>query len=414
MRRSERLRVALPHGGRLQRPTLDFLASSGFNVPDPGDRRYEIALADHPLTLLFQHARDIPENVRAGRADVGITGLDLYEEARTDNDVITLVHPGLGYGICRLSIAVPVGWLDVTNMSDIAEIAFERKEGRLRDANEVSVEEPGDGDAEGFEDTGVEGRLFRVATEFPRLTQRFLEERKVYFFRTVPAHGALELAPRMRSADIICDIVESGTTLEENNLKELDDGIVLRSQACLIANEVKLAENGKKLAILKDLLESIEGYLRAKQYVSITANLTREGGNEIPGLREEIGQVLSRYGLTQDNVKPERFVAIKMQAVLNMAGAPANHDLLGMTGPTVGRVVNLADPKEEMYSVTVVVPAARKARAIDVLRRSGGSAILVQTLDYIFEPESERFDSLCNALDLRRGSTLSGVPRAAG
>src|SRR5262249_33471179 len=144
-----------------------------------------------------------------GSADLGVTGLDAYHEARREGGDSLVIYDDLGYGRCELVVAVPEAWIDVTSMADLVEIA---------------------------EDFKTRGRELRVATTFPNQTQRSLLSRGVNYFSLVHASGAVEAQPAMGSADIITDIVETGTSLRENRLKTLRDGTIIKSNACLIAN----------------------------------------------------------------------------------------------------------------------------------------------------------------------------------
>ncbi|MCX6022879.1 MAG: ATP phosphoribosyltransferase, partial [Chloroflexi bacterium] len=181
------LRLALPGRGRMEEPTLSFLAACGLAVERRNARQY---IADIPAltntTVLFQRAADISAKVEEGSADLGVTGLDAYHEARREGGDTLIVYEDLGYSRCELVVAVPEAWIDVTSMSDLVELADEFK-GR--------------------------GRELRVATTFPAQTQRFLLSRGVNYFSLVHASGAVEAQPAMGSADIITDIVETGASL---------------------------------------------------------------------------------------------------------------------------------------------------------------------------------------------------------
>ena len=119
---SEQIRIALPSKGRMEGETLDFLAECGLRVHKPNPRQYTATLPALPDTLLlFQRARDIPLSVAAGDVDLGITGYDaLYETLNGDTDNVIIIHEALGYSECRLVLAVPEAWEDVTTVADLA------------------------------------------------------------------------------------------------------------------------------------------------------------------------------------------------------------------------------------------------------------------------------------------------------
>ena len=175
-------------------------------------------------------------------------------EHRSEDDEIVVVHGELGFRRCSLVLAVPEGWVDVTSVSDLAEVAVE-----LRSA----------------------GRELRVATKYPNLTRQFLYDRGMTYFELVEVSGAIEAAPALETADIICDITSSGVTLRENRLKTVAGGVVVESQACLIGNRRGLLADPERLEATRGLLELIEAYLRSRQQVSITANIRGESAEAV-------------------------------------------------------------------------------------------------------------------------------------
>jgi len=123
---------------------------------------------------------------------------------------------------------LPEGWVDVTSVSDLAEVAAELR---------------------------ANGREMRVATKYANLTRQFMYDRGITYFELVEVSGAIEAAPALETADIICDITSSGVTLRENRLKMVSAGVVLESQACLIGNRRGLAEDAERLDRCPQLLE---------------------------------------------------------------------------------------------------------------------------------------------------------------
>lgn len=174
-------------------------------------------------------------SVQQGSVDFGITGLDMLAEKRNGHQTILTLHDALGFGPCRLQIAVPETWA-VSDLDGLRQKAHDKADDPLR-----------------------------VATKFPHLTSRFLDEQDITRYRLINAEGTLEIAPVIGTADLIADLVSSGTTLRDNHLRPLPDGIILHSQACLIAHRESLQKRDEVLAAARDLLEYIEAHLRAQE-----------------------------------------------------------------------------------------------------------------------------------------------------
>ena len=226
------LRFALPSSGALHDGASALLSDCGLAVRRANSRRYTADIPALPgVDVLFQRQSDITIEVDGGSADIGIVGLDRYSESRLERGDTVLVHDGLGFGNSRLVIAVPDSWLDVTSMADLADIALEFR---------------------------ARGRDLRIASKYQRLVKRFLNTNGVNYVSMVSVSGGLEAAPVMGYADIIADITATGTTLRENDLRILADGVVIESQAVIIGNGRALASDPEKLALTRQLLEKIE------------------------------------------------------------------------------------------------------------------------------------------------------------
>jgi len=245
------LRLSLPSKGRLMEDTLDFLTDCGLSVYHPNPRQYEATIPALPsVRVLFQRPPDIAVSVREGTVDFGITGLDVVEERKGDQDEIMVIHDALNFGQCRLNLAVPEAWDDVTSVDSLAI--------KARSLN----------------------RKLRVATKYPELTGKFLAEKGIAY-TLIPAEGTLETAPSIGYADIICDIVSSGQTLRDNRLVALQDGCLLNSQAVLIANRDSLLNRPEALQTARFILEFFEAHLRADETLSIFANIRGESPEAI-------------------------------------------------------------------------------------------------------------------------------------
>jgi len=222
------IRLALPGKGALEAATQTFFAECGMKVSRSNPRQYLASIKSMPgLEVVFQRVADIPSLVQSGDALLGITGYDIlgehrgygdeYAEEGEHDDNLMVLARDLGFGACRLVVAVPETWIDVSTCADLWHLA-------------------------GYYKTH-KNRGLRIATKYPILTGQFLRHHNITHCKIFSPHGALEAAPLTDTADLIVDLTETGTTLRENRLKLLDDGVVLRSQACLIGNARLLCQD---------------------------------------------------------------------------------------------------------------------------------------------------------------------------
>ena len=184
------MRIAVPNKGRLHDPTIELLERAGLHIVDGADRKLYAETVDPDVTVLFARTSDIPEYVRDGAADLGITGYDQVRESGAD--LVELLD--LDYGTCRIVLAAPEDG-DISTVSDL------------------------------------EGTT--VATEFPTITAEFFEERGVDV-DVAEVSGATELTPHVDIADGIVDITSTGTTLRMNRLAVVEE--VLTSSVRLFAS----------------------------------------------------------------------------------------------------------------------------------------------------------------------------------
>jgi ATP phosphoribosyltransferase len=208
---SDRLAFALPSKGRLMEQCSDMLARAGLVVTKSGSARgYKGEIAGLPLVEVnFVSASEIAQLLKTGAAHVGITGEDLLREAMADCDERVAFLRPCGFGRADVVVAVPDCWLDVSRMEDLEDVAaqFAREH----------------------------DRRLRVATKYMNLTRRFFAEHGVAGYRIVESAGATEATPAAGTAELIVDITTTGTTLRANHLKVLEDGLILSSQAQLLA-----------------------------------------------------------------------------------------------------------------------------------------------------------------------------------
>ncbi len=204
------IRLALPSKGHLYDGVVEILKTAGYKVRRASDRQYEATIAGHPrFHVVFMRPTDIVTQVEEGRCHLGVTGMDLYAERAFEAEHSTVVVEDLGYGGCRLVVAVPESWVDVTHVIDLVDLTNEFKD---------------------------RGQTFRVSTKYPALTEAYFRKWGIYYYQIIDSDGALELHPTLGIADIIVDLTSSGVTLKDNRLREIEAGRVLDSASCLIGH----------------------------------------------------------------------------------------------------------------------------------------------------------------------------------
>jgi len=324
------LRIALPSDGELYDSTIAFMRACGLTVSRPNSRRYTGTVPTIPgVEVLFQRTADVTQKVEEGSAELGVTGLDRVFEYRNDEARAAVLIEDLEYGRCEFVMAVPDSWMDVTSLSDLADLALEFRQ---------------------------EGKQLRIATKYPRLLRGYLYERGINYFTLVPASGAMEAAPAAGYADLIADLTASGVTLRENQLKQLDEGTILASQACLIANPVLLSVSREALTLARSIVELMEGRLRAEPYYRLTANVRAASAEEVSST------VLARP------------------------------DLAGLRGPTVARVYNIEE--QDWFNVSLLIKKGQLLEAVDHLRNCGAIDVAASQLSYLFDGHSEAYENL--------------------
>ncbi len=202
--------------------SLRLLRECGIQVSN-GNKQLKTIADNFPLEIFFLRDDDIPQYVFDNVADVGIVGENVFLEAGREIDLVYR----LGFGKCRLSLAVPK-FIEYNSVKDL------------------------------------EGK--KIATSYVRLTQQFLSDNNI----NAEIHnisGSVEIAPGIGLADAICDLVSSGSTLFTNNLKEVE--VVLQSEAVLVAGK----NTGKEKAdILNKLIRRITAVKTARNNKYILLN----------------------------------------------------------------------------------------------------------------------------------------------
>lgn len=209
---TDSLIFAVPSKGRLMEQTADALAKAGLTLRKTGsDRGYRGEIEGmEGVEVAFVSASEIAHYLKSGQAHLGITGEDLIREYIIDADERVEMLLPLGFGRADVVVAVPACWLDIRSMAHLQAMApaFRR----------------------------THDRRLRVATKYTNLTRKFFQSKGVSDYRIVESLGATEGTPASGAADLIVDITTTGATLKANGLKVLDDGVILRSEANLVAS----------------------------------------------------------------------------------------------------------------------------------------------------------------------------------
>ena len=202
-----KLKIAFPSKGRLRKDLEKLLRFKKIEFVEEGnERNYMAKLANqNDILIYFMGAKEIVTQLDEGNIHLGITGDDLMQEKILDSEEKVTSELTLDFGKADLVVAVPKIWLDVTTMADLDEISHVKR-------------------------MNTSKRL-KVATKYINLTNRFFSKCGVTDYRTVGSSGSTENAPFNGIADIIVDITSTGETLKANNLRILDDGLILKSSA---------------------------------------------------------------------------------------------------------------------------------------------------------------------------------------
>ena len=218
--RADRLTIAIPAKGRLREPAIALLHDAGLGPEEPGERALAFPCRNAPIDVLLVRAADVAEYVQDRVVDCGITGADLVRERAAEVEELLR----LGFGACTLEAAVP-------------------------------QESP----AQTLEDLAG----LRIATVYPRLARRLLEERGVGV-ELVEVTGSVEVAPRLGLADAIVDLVSSGSTLRTNGLRSLD--ALFASEALLVGPAGSDGRARRLATILRSVVDA-----RATRYLMLNA-----------------------------------------------------------------------------------------------------------------------------------------------
>jgi ATP phosphoribosyltransferase len=313
--------LAVPSKGRLQENAEAFFARAGLKLAKPrGAREYRGAIVGLPgVEVAYLSASDITTQLGLGAVHFGVTGEDQIREAFTDAETRVVLIDKLGFGEANVVVAVPQAWIDVRTMADLDDVAT---------AFRVTHD-----------------RKMRVATKYVNLTRNYFSANGIIDYRIVESLGATEGAPAAGTAEMIVDITTTGATLAANGLKVLDDGVMLRSEANLIAS--RGAEWGaEEREIARLILDRIAAQGRARAF--------REVRTRAPGIDDAtLAEAKRQFGVA----------------------APFG-------GPTSSGMITLHCPPANVHALA------------GFLRDKGAESVTVADIDYVFTRENPLYARL--------------------
>ncbi len=317
--------IAVPSKGRLQENAEEFFGRAGLKlVKHGGARDYRGAIAGLPgVEIAYLSSGEIAQHLMQGTIHLGITGEDLVRESIPNADQRVVMIEPLGFGHANVVVAVPQAWIDVRGMADLDDVATAF---RLR-----------------------HDRKMRVATKYINLTRTFFVQHGIVDYRIVESSGATEGAPAAGSAELIVDITTTGSTLAANGLKIIDDGVILRSQANLVASRsANWGEAERDTA--RQILDRIAARTRART----------------------IREVRTRFKNCNDVLLAE---AKEKFSVIAPIG-----------GPTSSGMLTLHVPPDKVYGLA------------SFLRQHGADSIIVAEIEYVFAPDNPLYAKLTAGL----------------
>ncbi|HVT56353.1 MAG TPA: ATP phosphoribosyltransferase [Xanthobacteraceae bacterium] len=317
--------IGVPSKGRLQENAHAFFRRAGISLVQPrGGRDYRGTIPEiEGAEVAYLSAAEIAGNLAQGAIHFGVTGEDLVRETMQDADKRVLIVDGLGFGQANVVVAVPQAWIDVRTMQDLDDVAtaFHAKR----------------------------GKRMRVATKYVNLTRNFFAAHGIADYRIVESAGATEGAPATGTAELIVDITTTGSTLAANGLKVVDDGVILRSQANLVA--------------------SLGANWGERERASARALLDRIAAERIARTTREVRS---------------RFKAADAELVAEAKGRFRAIAPLG--GPTSSGMLTLLCPPEIVHELAIF------------LRKRGAETVMVAAPEYIFERENPLYEALISKI----------------
>jgi ATP phosphoribosyltransferase len=317
--------LAVPSKGRLQQNAEAFFARAGLELVKPrGARDYRGAIAGFDdVEIAYLSAAEITTQLSQGAAHLGITGEDLIREMIPQSEESVILIAGLGFGFANVVVAVPQAWIDVRTMADLDDVAT---------AFRLKHE-----------------RKMRLATKYANLTRDFFAAHGIVDYRIVESSGATEAAPAAGTSEMIVDITTTGATLAANGLKTIEDGVILRSQANLVAaRAASWQQTHRETARL--LLDRIAAQKRAEAFAEVRTRFTGMNDKLLAAARDKFG-VETPFG-----------------------------------GPTSSGMLTLHCPPDNVQALA------------NFLRENGAQAVSVAALDYVYSCDNPLYAKLAAEL----------------
>jgi ATP phosphoribosyltransferase len=318
--------VGVPSKGRLQENAHAFFGRAGMSLVQPrGGRDYRGTIPELAgVEVAYLSAAEITSHLAQGTVHLGVTGEDLVREMIPNADERVLLLDGLGFGHANVVVAVPQAWIDVRSMRDLDDVAtaFHAKR----------------------------GRRMRVATKYVNLTRMFFARHGIVDYRIVESLGATEGTPATGAAELIVDITTTGTTLAANELKVVDDGVILRSQANLVASLAAYWGEAERAAA-RSLLDRVAAERAARSMREVRSRFKAADA-------ELVAETKGRFG----------------------AIAP-------LGGPTSSGMLTLLCPPDAVHELAIF------------LREEGAETVIVAVPEYVFAHENSLYDVLVARLD---------------
>jgi ATP phosphoribosyltransferase len=317
--------LAVPSKGRLQQNAEAFFARAGLALVKPrGARDYRGAIAGFDgIEVAYLSAAEITTQLGQGAVHLGVTGEDLVREMVPQSDERVILITGLGFGFANVVVAVPQAWIDVRTMADLDDVAT---------AFRLKHE-----------------RKMRLATKYANLTRDFFAGHGIVDYRIVESSGATEGAPAAGTAEMIVDITTTGATLAANGLKTIEDGVILRSQANLVAARAALWDETQR-EMARQLLDRIAAQKRAEAFAEVRTRFAGLDAKLLGAVREKFG-VATPFG-----------------------------------GPTSSGMLTLHCPPDHVQALA------------SFLRAHGAEAVSVAALDYVYTCDNPLYSKLAAEL----------------
>jgi ATP phosphoribosyltransferase len=317
--------LAVPSKGRLQQNAEAFFARAGLALVKPrGARDYRGAIAGFDgIEVAYLSAAEITTQLGQGAVHLGVTGEDLVREMVPQSDERVILITGLGFGFANVVVAVPQAWIDVRTMADLDDVAT---------AFRLKHE-----------------RKMRLATKYANLTRDFFAGHGIVDYRIVESSGATEGAPAAGTAEMIVDITTTGATLAANGLKTIEDGVILRSQANLVAARGALWDETQR-EMARQLLDRIAAQKRAEAFAEVRTRFAGLDAKLLGAVREKFG-VATPFG-----------------------------------GPTSSGMLTLHCPPDHVQALA------------SFLRAHGAEAVSVAALDYVYTCDNPLYSKLAAEL----------------